>query len=159
MIWINYNNSLTWNKVILGIPLLTIIPEGEQASDQIYPDIFMVSTSFLPVSMVFIGDGLLLTPGIPITMGLFSSAVNPGPGAQFYPHPPDLPRYSPELESNTAARQSAAERGVWGGWRSSKTNSGTGRSGRSVWRDIYICVCVYVICIYIYDTMCIYIYA
>ncbi|CAL1130179.1 unnamed protein product [Cladocopium goreaui] len=44
-------------------------------------------------------------------MGLFSEtccAVDPGPGAQFYPHPPDLPRYSPELESNTAARQSAA---------------------------------------------------
>ena len=107
--------------------------------------------------MVFIGDGLLLTPGIPITMGLFSSAVNPGPGAQFYPHPPDLPRYSPELESNTAARQSAASAaGVWGGWRSPKKNSGTGRSGRSVWPGyIYICN-MYVI--YIYMTQCVYIY-
>ena len=73
MIWINYNNSLTWNKVILGIPLLTIIPEGEQASDQIYPDIFMVSTSFYQFLWFSLGMVCYWPPESPSPWG-FSAA-------------------------------------------------------------------------------------
>ena len=91
-------------------------------------------------------------------MGLFSEtccAVDPGPGAQFYPHPPDLPRYSPELESNTAARQSAA---------SAAGRVEISEKKQRAWKVWKICVAgiyiytVYIVYIYIYIYYTMYIY-
>ena len=164
MIWINYNNSLTWNKVIFGDTPTNHHSWGRTGFRSNLPRYFHGFYQFSTSFYGFHWGWFAIDPRNPHHHGAFQQRSESRSRCPVLSASTGSPALFPGVGIQ---HSSAAERGRARGLGRVEIFKNKQRDWKvwkicvAGWIYIYICVCVcvYVICIYIYDTMCIYIYA